>query len=156
LIYEEGQLTQALTRGDGEQGDDITTNVRTLHDVPLRLQTKEPPDILEVRGEVYMTNQGLAQLNKQLESAGEKALKNPRNGTAGSLKLLDSRQVAKRPLRFFAHSVGTYDGLTVNRHGDFLKMVEKYGLRPTPFVESYPSIELAIEACNRWIERTHE
>jgi DNA ligase (NAD+) len=156
LIYEDGQLTQALTRGDGDNGDDITSNIRTMHDVPLKLRTDKPPEILEVRGEVYMTNQGFAQLNKQLESQGEKVLKNPRNGTAGSLKLLDSRLVAKRPLRFFAHSVGTHEGLTVKRHADFLKMVDQYGLRPTPFVEAYPSIEAALEACNRWIERTHE
>jgi len=156
LTYEKGLLTQALTRGDGENGDDITSNIRTLKDVPLKLLTKKPPERLEVRGEVYMTNQGLAHLNKQLEAAGDRVLKNARNGTAGSLKLLDPRLCAQRPLRFFAHSVGQDAALTAKRHTEFLKTVAEFGLRPTPFVESYPSIEAALEACNRWIERTHE
>jgi len=155
LIYEHGQLARAVTRGDGRQGDDITSNIRTLHDVPLRLKG-EPPALLEVRGEVYMTNQDLAHLNARLQEQGHKTLANARNSAAGSLKLLDPQLCAQRPLRFFAHSAGASEGLKASSHLEFLTTVEKLGLKPTPFVKVVPSLPEALQECQAWMERLHE
>ncbi len=107
LRYEKGVLVRAATRGDGEVGDDVTANVRTIKDIPLvLLNRKKIPDILEVRGEVYMSKKAFVELNKLREEAGEPAFANPRNATAGSLKLLDARITATRNLSFFAYATG--------------------------------------------------
>ncbi|MGB0597052.1 MAG: DNA ligase LigA-related protein, partial [Rubripirellula sp.] len=89
IRYEDGALTQGLTRGNGEVGDDITHNLRTIHDLPLKLNTTSPPKILELRGEVYMTNADLADLNVRQQEAGNEPFKNTRNVTAGTIRLLD-------------------------------------------------------------------
>lgn len=104
IRYEDGVLTQALTRGNGQQGDDVTANVRTIRAVPLRLRGEAPPPVVEARGEVFMTRKGFQELNEQRRADGNQAFANARNATAGTLKLLDSREVAKRPLdcRFYA------------------------------------------------------
>src|SRR5690606_11951854 len=100
LIYENGRLVQALTRGDGRQGDDITSNVRTLGGVPLRLETKQPPAILEIRGEAYISNTDFAHLRAQQAERGEELFANPRNTAAGGLKLLDPKLARARRMRF--------------------------------------------------------
>jgi len=105
LRYERGELVQAATRGDGTEGEDVTANVRTIQDVPKRL-AGTPPDVLEVRGEVYMTRQDFLALNERLAARGEKTLANPRNGAAGSLRQLDPAVTARRPLRFFGYAWG--------------------------------------------------
>ena len=114
LRYEDGQLVLGTTRGDGEQGDDITANVRTIQSVPLKLEIEtrqkktniEIPEVLEVRGEVFIPNSRFRQINEEREAAGEARFANPRNATAGSLKQLDSRIVAKRGLRFLGYAIG--------------------------------------------------
>ncbi|QGJ71381.1 DNA ligase [Planctomycetales bacterium 10988] len=156
IIYEKGELTQALTRGDGRFGDDITSNVRTIRDVPLRLHGENLPDYLEVRGEVYMNNQELAELNERLKAAGQRTLKNARNATAGTLKLLDPKLCAQRPLRFFAHSPAVVEGLEIRDHLHFLELMQQFGLRPTPFVERSATIDDAMDRCNRWIKNLHD
>ena len=128
LIYEEGQLVQALTRGNGKLGDDITHNIRTIADVPLRLVGKKLPELLEVRGEVYMLNSDLVKLNeRQLESGGT-LYANTRNVTAGSVRLLDPRQCAERPLHVFCHGVGAIEGVQAQNYIDFLDEIRRYGL----------------------------
>ena len=109
LRYEHGKLVQGATRGDGERGDDITANLKTVREVPLVLQGRPAP-LLEVRGEVYMTNSELVRLNELRRAAGEPPFANPRNSTAGSLKLLDSKLCAQRRLRFVSHGLGEYRG----------------------------------------------
>jgi DNA ligase (NAD+) len=106
LRYEGGQLVQAATRGDGAEGEDITANIRTLNSVPLRLRGDDAPAVLEVRGEVLMTRADFARLNDQQLSRGDKPFVNPRNAAAGSLRQLDPRVTAKRPLRFYAYGWG--------------------------------------------------
>lgn len=106
LRYEGGQLVQAATRGDGSEGEDITANIRTLNSVPLRLRGDEAPAVLEVRGEVLMTRADFARLNEQQLARGDKPFVNPRNAAAGSLRQLDPRVTAKRPLRFYAYGWG--------------------------------------------------
>ena len=107
LRYEDGVLVTGATRGDGEVGDDVTANIRTIRAIPLRLVDGENvPGVLEVRGEVYMPTKSFVELNKARAEAGETAFANPRNAAAGSLKLLDPRITATRNLSFFAYGIG--------------------------------------------------
>ncbi|AEQ96009.1 NAD-dependent DNA ligase LigA [Xanthomonas oryzae] len=106
LRYELGKFVQGVTRGDGDFGEDVSENIRTIRSVPLKLKGNNVPAILEVRGEVYMPRDGFAEFNKRAMARGEKLLANPRNGAAGSLRQLDSRISAQRPLSFFAYGVG--------------------------------------------------
>lgn len=100
LRYELGEFVQGVTRGDGVVGEDVSENIRTIRSVPLRLRGSNVPAVLEVRGEVYMPRTGFAEFNKRAMARGEKLLANPRNGAAGSLRQLDSRIAAQRPLSF--------------------------------------------------------
>ena len=111
LTYIDGILTTAATRGDGERGEDVTANVRTIRAVPLKLHGKGWPSMLEVRGEIYMPRAGFEEFNRKARERGEKPLVNPRNGAAGSLRQLDPRLTAKRPLAFYAYATATRDCL---------------------------------------------
>jgi DNA ligase (NAD+) len=131
--YENGQFVQALTRGDGERGDDVSANLKTIRSLPLRLHTDNPPAVLEVRGEVYMTRTGFAKLNEQRQEAGQPAFANPRNACAGSMKLLDPREVAKRPLGIVFYAVGELDGINFATHEDLLKTLKQFGFQTSEF-----------------------
>lgn len=134
LRYEPGGLRMAVTRGDGERGDDVTANARTIRSVPLRLDLEQiGARFLEVRGEVYMDRPGFDRLNARLEDEGLDPLANPRNATAGTLKLLDPREVARRPLRFVAHSAGLIEGTTLESHSAFLSALRSLGMPTVPF-----------------------
>jgi DNA ligase (NAD+) len=156
IIYENGVLARGVTRGNGRVGDDVTHNIRTIGDVPLRLEGKDPPPVLEVRGEVYMTNSDLVKLNQEQAKKEEPPYANSRNVTAGSIRLLDPRICAKRRLRFFCHGVGYVEGVEAANHMDFLAALRGYGLPTTPMVECFDSIEPALEHCESLIERLHE
>ncbi|TWU35966.1 NAD-dependent DNA ligase LigA [Novipirellula artificiosorum] len=146
IRYENGTLAVALTRGNGQVGDDITHNVRTIRDLPLRLLGNDPPAVLEVRGEVYMTNADLADLNLRQSEAGSEAYKNTRNVTAGTIRLLDPAIAAQRNLKFFCHGVGETDGLNVQDHIGFLRAVRKWGIPPTPEVQLLKNSADALKA----------
>ena len=109
LRYERGVLVQAATRGDGASGEDVTVNIRTIRAIPLRLTGKKIPDVLEVRGEVFMHRDDFEKMNKYAATLGEKEFVNPRNAAAGSLRQLDSKITAKRPLSFFAYGLGAFE-----------------------------------------------
>ncbi len=156
LIYEDGVLVRSLTRGNGKIGDDITHNIRTIADVPLKLSTEKPPKILEVRTEVYMTNSELVRLNERQVKSGQQEYANTRNVTAGSIRLLDPKICKERNLRVFCHGTGLCDGLQSINHMDFLKEIGTFGLPPTPFVQSFKSIKKAAEHCETLIEGLHE
>ena len=156
LIYENGVLTRGATRGDGTTGDDVTHNVRTVVDIPLRLKGKIIPPLVEVRGEIYMTNAELARLNEERQMQGLEPYANTRNTAAGSIKLLDPRICAERRLRLFSHGVGEVSGLTAKTHMEFLKQLGEWGLPVTPLVEVFPNFEAAIAHCEDLIERLHE
>lgn len=156
IVYEDGVLARAVTRGNGVVGDDITHNVRTIADVPLRLETDHPPRVLEVRGEVYMTNSDLVRLNEEQKAKGETLYANTRNVTAGSIRLLDPRICAERRLRVFCHGVGYCEGLRSANHQDFLQEIAEYGLPATPMVECFPNFDAAVDHCEELVERLHE
>lgn len=129
LRYEDGVLTRAATRGDGETGEDVTANVRTVGQIPLRLRTERPPAVLEVRGEIYMNRADFERFNARASAAGEKTLVNPRNGAAGSIRQLDSKIAASRPLSFFAYGLGEIRGWNVPpTHAGVLDALESLGL----------------------------
>jgi len=111
LLYEAGELQRAATRGDGRRGEDITANVRTIKSIPLSLIGDSPPQRIEVRGEVYMDIEGFEALNRGQREADSKVFANPRNAAAGSLRLLDSRITASRPLKFCSYGIGLNEGV---------------------------------------------
>ena len=156
IRYEQGSLVAAVTRGNGEVGDDVTHNARTIRGLPLQLLGKHIPKTLEVRGEVYMTNSDLVELNEQRASSGEAEFKNPRNVTAGSIRLLDPKLCAKRKLRFLCHGMGFCEGLQVRTHMEFLEKVRELGIPITPLVQSFGSTEEVVAHCNRLVENLHE
>lgn len=131
LHYEEGRFAQGVTRGDGVEGDDITVNLRTLKGIPLRLHTDRPPRHLEVRGEAYMMETDRIALNEKLRARGDKTFANTRNATAGSLKLLDPRVVAERPLRAVFYALGHVEGAQFATHVEELEALRGFGL-PVP------------------------
>ncbi len=156
LTYENGRLVLGATRGNGTVGDDVTHNVRTIRDVPLRLQGDNPPPVVELRGEVYMTNSDLVRLNEEQKKKGEPPFANTRNVTAGSIRLLDPRICAKRRLRMFVHSLGYYEGVEFATHIEFLKQVRRWGLKPTPHAQVFSSIDAVLAHCDELIEQLHE
>ncbi len=156
IVYEDGVLARALTRGNGVVGDDITHNVRTIGDVPLRLSGPEVPPVLEIRGEVYMTNSDLVALNERQRAAGQPPYANTRNLAAGAMRMLDPRICAERRLRVFCHGVGYCEGIKATNHMDFLREIGGYGLPPTPMVKCFPSFDAAVEHCDRLVEELHE
>lgn len=130
ITYQNGVLMQAATRGDGQTGEDITANVRTIRNVPLKLQGTGWPDILEVRGEVYMPKAGFAALNERVLAAGQKPFANPRNAAAGSLRQLDSKITASRPLEFCCYGTST-EGLAAE-HSSTLQRLRQWGISISP------------------------
>ncbi|HSV27721.1 MAG TPA: NAD-dependent DNA ligase LigA, partial [Sedimentisphaerales bacterium] len=153
LMYESGRLTSAATRGDGETGDDVTANVRTIRAVPLRLEGEDVPETLEVRGEVYMPKKSFAALNRQKEEAGEPPFANPRNAAAGSLKLLDAKVTATRNLAFFAYSTGQMTRPIAPTHFETLETFRKMGLPVNPHIKQAKNIDEVIRTCSHWQER---
>jgi len=152
LRYEQGVLTLGVTRGDGEKGDNVTSNIKTIKAIPLRL-TGDVPDVLEVRGEVYMPTKSFVALNKQREKAGEQLFANPRNATAGSLKLLDSRVTAQRNLAFFAYATGEVSQPLSKDHYETLQAFKKLGLPVNPHIKRAKDIDEVIEICNSWADK---
>jgi DNA ligase (NAD+) len=146
ILYVDGVLHQAVTRGNGAVGDDITHNAKTIRDLPLRLQGDNIPAMLEVRGEVYMTDADLADLNVRQVESGLEPFKNTRNVTAGTIRLLDPSIAAKRKLRFFGHGVGRTDGLTAPTHIDFLNQLRRLSIPITPDVRLLSGSAEAIAA----------
>ena len=142
LLYEQGTLVQAATRGDGATGENITENVRTISAIPLKLQGEGWPERIEVRGEVFMPKAGFDKLNELAIKKGEKAFVNPRNAAAGSLRQLDSRITATRPLSFYAYSVGVVEGaeLSGSHYNRFLQL-KSWGLPMCPETKQLSSLD---------------
>ena len=156
LRYENGDLVRAVTRGDGTTGDDVTSNVRTIKSIPLRLSDMMPPAVLEVRGEIYMDTAGFSKLNERRQEAGLEPFANPRNACAGSLKLLDPREVAKRPLDAIFYATGQLDGISFDTHEQMLQSLKNYGLRITPNYWLSEIIEEILERLDELESMRHE
>ncbi len=155
LRYEDGRLALGATRGDGSRGDDITTNLRTVRGIPLTL-ADNPPPLLEVRGEVYMTNSELVRLNELRRAIEESPFANPRNATAGSLKLLDPKLCGARRLRFVAHGLGAATGLKVHSYVEILNDLKRWGIPIGPQTSAYETIDEVIAHADRWATRRNE
>src|ERR1700722_6996458 len=140
LRYEKGVLVQGATRGDGAEGEDITANLKTISDIPLRLKGK-PPAILEVRGEVYMTHKGFAALNKAQEKEGKPTYANPRNSAAGSVRQLDPAITAGRSLNFFAYTWGEISELPARTQSGMLEKFTDDGFGVNPLVQRCDTLE---------------
>ncbi len=153
LVYENGMFVQGSTRGDGFVGEDITLNLRTIKSIPMKLIATDipPPTRLDIRGEVYYTISGFIRLNKEREAKGEPMYANPRNTAAGSLRQLDSRITAVRPLDIFIHSMGQAVGYTFKTHHEALETYRKWGFKINPHIEICQGIEAVLKSCERII-----
>lgn len=158
LRYEEGVLVTGATRGDGEVGDDVTANIRTIRAVPLSLLADggSVPAVLEVRGEVYMPTSSFVELNRVRAEAGEPAFANPRNAAAGSLKLLDARITATRNLSFFAYAPGDVSEPLAEGHFHTLQRFQGLGLPVDPHIQRAADIDEVIDICLGWSEKRFE
>ncbi|HCP20077.1 NAD-dependent DNA ligase LigA [Marinobacter sp. tcs-11] len=149
LHYENGTLTRAATRGDGYTGEDITANIRTIPSVPLKLRGSGYPDLVEVRGEVYMPRAGFEKLNERLAEQGEKTFVNPRNAAAGSLRQKKSTVTARRPLELCAYSMAVTDeSVLPETHWDSLQLVRGWGFRINPEMRKAEGVEACLDAYN--------
>jgi DNA ligase (NAD+) len=155
LTYEDGLLVKGATRGDGRVGEDITANVRTVRSVPQRLRVKDPPSVLEVRGEIYLPVKAFEKLNQQLLEAGQRAFANPRNAAAGSLRQKDPKVTASRPLALWVHSFGYASGVRFDSHSGFLRWCRDAGLPVPPQGEIEDDLDGVIGYIQKWQENRH-
>ena len=148
LLYVDGVLTRAATRGDGLTGEDITHNVRTIHSIPLRLDAQGMTGRLEVRGEIYLGKAGFEKLNNRAEREGGKVFVNPRNTAAGAVRQLDPRKAARIPLQMFCYSIGLVDGMEMpGRLGDVFELLEAWGLPVNPDRSARTGIDGCLDYC---------
>ncbi len=159
LVYEDGVLAVASTRGDGINGEDVTRNIRTIRSVPLKLRKpkRHPiPRLLEVRGEVILPKQAFLKLNEERDRNGEAPFANPRNAAAGSLRQLDPRITAARPLDIFLYAPGVIEGVEFDSQRDFLATIREYGLRVNPESRVCASVDEVLSYWTQMTERRHE
>jgi DNA ligase (NAD+) len=155
LVYERGVFVRGATRGDGRVGEDITVNLRTVRNIPQRLQG-EPPDLLEIRGEIYMPVSAFERLNQELTAHGERPLVNPRNAAAGSLRQKDPSVTASRALQLWAYGVGTNTQRKAQRHWDELAQLRAAGLPINTVIERAASLDEVFAYCTKWEKQRHD
>jgi DNA ligase (NAD+) len=154
LVYEDGLLVRGATRGNGEVGEDVTQNLRTIGSVPLRVEGA--PRLLEVRGEIYLPLAAFAALNEQRAAAGEPTYANPRNTAAGSIRQLDPQLAASRPLAMWCYSIGATDGLEFDTHHESLEWLREHGFRVNADLAVHDTVDEVVAACKAWEERRHQ
>ncbi len=153
LLYENGVLIRAGTRGDGTTGEDITQNIRTIHSIPLKLLGENIPSLLEVRGEVFMPKAGFEKLNQRARENNEKPFANPRNAAAGSLRQLDPRITAQRPLAMYCYAVGRIEGVEeLSTHSEMLNQLQQWGL---PLCKERQTV-VGVEGCLKYFKQMSE
>ena len=150
LVYEDGVLTRGATRGNGEIGEEVTQNLRTIKAIPLRID--DAPPLVEVRGEVYLPRSAFARLNEQRAEAGEPTFANPRNSAAGSIRQLDPAVAASRPLSMWSYGLGATEGLELETHAAELEWLEGAGFKVTPAWKVHSELEALVRECRRWEE----
>ena len=151
LLYEDGALVRGATRGDGETGEDVTQNLRTIQAIPLRVEGA--PQLLEVRGEAYMPRSAFARLNEQRAAAGEPTFANPRNSAAGSIRQLDPEVAASRPLSMWAYSIGAVEGIEFATQKESLDWLADHGFKVNPDITVVSDLDALVAECRRWEER---
>jgi DNA ligase (NAD+) len=151
LVYRDGRFVRGSTRGDGRVGEDVTSNLRTIRSVPLRLRSQHVsvPGLLEVRGEVYIEKADLSSLNEERVNAGLASFANPRNLAAGSLRQLDPRVAAERPLKIFCYDVGRVEGATIESQAELLNLLPRLGVRVNPLYQECKGVDEAISFYRR-------
>lgn len=153
LNYEDGLLTRGATRGDGETGEDITSNIKTIRSIPLRLQLEEPPAFMEVRGEAYFSKEQFEEINKERSKEGLSLFANPRNAAAGSLRQLDPSITARRELDSIFYSLGYVSGISFGTHWEVLQFLKKAGFKISKYAERAGDSQEVFDFCSRWQER---
>jgi len=151
LVYEHGALVRGATRGNGEIGEEVTQNLRTIRAIPLRVE--DAPALLEVRGEVYLPLSAFARLNEQRAEAGEPTFANPRNSAAGSIRQLDPQLAAARPLSIWCYGIGAVEGIEFETHFDTLTWLREHGFRVSADVGLHDTVDEVVTACRAWEER---
>ena len=155
LMYENGLLTKAVTRGDGVRGDDVTTNIKTIKSLPLRIRAKDVPARFEVRGEVFLPKEVFKQLNKEREDIGEETYANARNTASGTVKMQDSSEVAKRKLDCYLYYLLGEDN-EVESHSDAMKKLEHWGFNVSPTYKKCKSVQDVLDYIQTWEKKRHE
>ncbi|HET9104641.1 MAG TPA: NAD-dependent DNA ligase LigA [Solirubrobacteraceae bacterium] len=153
LIYRDGVFERGATRGNGEVGEDVTHNLRTIGSLPLRLDMEDPPALLEVRGEVYMSLPDFAALNERRAQAGLSTFMNPRNSAAGTIRQLDPKLAAERPLSLWCYQIGVTDGLSVGSHWEALQWLRAHRFPVHPDVRTLTSEDELVATCQGWEQR---
>ena len=153
IAYQNAKLVIGATRGDGETGEDVTQNIKTIRAIPLVLMGKDTPDFIEIRGEVYMERRDFQVLNKERQKQEEVLFANPRNAAAGSLKLLDTNVVSKRRLSFYAHSLGEYKGKDIPTQWEFFGKFKEWGVRTNPHSKLCKDLDAVLDYCQDWQEK---
>jgi DNA ligase (NAD+) len=156
LTYENGVLVLGATRGDGVEGEDVTNNLRTIKTIPLRLLIDNPPPIIEVRGEVFMTKADFEALNEEQLRKGERPFANPRNAAAGSVRQLDPNVTAQRRLDIFCYGVGYYEGIEFETQWEVLQWLQRAGFKVNPHSRLCHGIGEVIDYCYEWVRRIHD
>jgi DNA ligase (NAD+) len=159
LVYEDGRLVRGATRGDGERGEDVTPNLRTIEAIPLGMRSVDgepPPPVLEVRGEVYFPLSAFNRLNERLVAEGRKTAPNPRNAAAGSLRQLNPQITAERELSIWVYGTGRGDGLALDTHWEILQWLRERGFRTNPHARRHESLESVARECAEWEEKRIE
>jgi DNA ligase (NAD+) len=154
LVYRDGVLERGATRGNGEIGEDVTHNLRTIGAIPLRIH--DAPSLVEVRGEIYMSLRDFTALNERRAEAGESTFMNPRNSAAGTIRQLDPADAAKRPLSIWCYQVGVSEGLSFERHSQALEWLREHGFRVNADIKLLDGEEQVIEQCQQWERRRGE
>jgi DNA ligase (NAD+) len=153
LVYENGSFVQGATRGDGLRGENITQNLRTIRSLPLTVRGDGLPPRFEVRGEAYMTRRGFEQLNEERAGDGQPLFANPRNAAAGSVRQLDSRITARRPLDIFVYQLGWADGPTPESHWEAMQWLGSLGFKINPNMARFHSLDEVARHCQQWVDR---
>ncbi len=153
LVYESGNFISGATRGDGETGEDVTNNIKTIRSIPLVLSGHDLPGFVEIRGEIYMDKEDFISLNELRQNEGKAIFANPRNAASGSLKLLDPSQVSRRRLNFFAHSLGANTGVDITSQWDFLNKLKSWGIRINPETRLFNRFVQVIDFCKKWQDK---
>ena len=155
LLYVNGKLELALTRGDGTTGEDITHNARTLKDIPDQL-SGDFPELVEIRGEVFITVEDFATMNAQRQAEGLKMFANPRNAAAGAMRQKNPEDTAKRPLRLICHGIGAREGFNVSSQHEAYKAIESWGLPVSPYTKQVHTVKEVIDQVTYWGEHRHD